>query len=463
MDKLKLHTPDLTAANIEKLAALFPGCVTEAQDEKGALTRAIDFDQLRQELSGNLVEGPRERYHLDWPGKREALLAANAPIAKTLRPCREESVNFDNTKNLFIEGDNLDALKLLQETYLGKVKLIYIDPPYNTGKDFLYNDMFATSAIDYFERSNQKDGIQGRLVANLETNGRIHSDWLSMLYPRLRLARNLLRDDGVIAISLDDHEIANTRRMCDEVFGENNFIAVVTVETDSRVRQYDAIGITHEYLLLYSKTEGVGFNVLTDDAKKFQFEDAEGGFDIYELRNRNIAFNAENRRNLYYPFWVNPENPDKDGFHKVSLEATPGWVETYPQESQGVKTVWRWSKEKVRKNLNTTILARKHTSGAFQVIKKYRGASYSYSSVWTDKDVKTDKGTLQIKALFDNKKVFDHPKPLALVRRALEVFAEDDAIVVDFFAGSGTTAHAVMALNAEDGGCRRFILVLCHP
>jgi adenine-specific DNA-methyltransferase len=203
MDKLKLHTPDLTAQNIEKLAALFPNCVTETKDDHGKLKRGIDFDQLRQELSDHVVEGPRERYHLDWPGKREALLAANAPIAKTLRPCREESVDFDTTKNLFIEGDNLDALKLLQETYLGKVKLIYIDPPYNTGSDFIYEDDFAETAEDYKRRSNQDDEAGNRMVANTESNGRFHSDWLSMIYPRLKLARDMLRDDGVIFISID--------------------------------------------------------------------------------------------------------------------------------------------------------------------------------------------------------------------------------------------------------------------
>lgn len=205
MDKLKLHTPDLTAENIEKIAALFPNCITEAHDEDGTLTRSVDFDQLRQELSTSIVEGPRERYHLDWPGKREALLAANAPIAKTLRPCREESVDFDTTRNLFIEGDNLDALKLLQETYLNKVKMIYIDPPYNTGNDFIYDDDFADNTSAYLQRSSQKDEAGTRLVANSEANGRFHSGWLTMVYSRLKLARNLLRDDGVLMVSIDDH------------------------------------------------------------------------------------------------------------------------------------------------------------------------------------------------------------------------------------------------------------------
>src|ERR1017187_5913508 len=229
MEKLKLHTPDLTAQNIEKLAELFPNCVTEARDEQGRVIQAIDFDQLRQELSGSIVEGPRERYHLDWPGKREAILAANAPIPKPLRPSREESVDFDTTNNLFIEGDNLDALKLLQETYLGKVKVIYIDPPYNTGNDLIYNDDFTEDSEAYFLRSNQIDEQGNKLIANAEANGRFHSDWLSMLYPRLRLAKNVLADDGVICISISDIELKNMLALGNEVFGEQNYINTVSV------------------------------------------------------------------------------------------------------------------------------------------------------------------------------------------------------------------------------------------
>ena len=230
MNKLKMHSPDLTQANIDKLAALFPNCVAEALGADGVLKRRIDFDQLRQELSGSIVEGPQERYQLNWPGKREALLTANAPIAKTLRPCREESVDFDTTQNLFIEGDNLDALKLLQETYLNKVKMIYIDPPYNTGSDFIYDDDFAEDSESYFERSNQKDEQGNRLVANSETNGRFHSDWLSMMYSRLKLARNLLREDGVIFVSIDANEVRGVRALCEEIFGASNFIAEIVWE-----------------------------------------------------------------------------------------------------------------------------------------------------------------------------------------------------------------------------------------
>ena len=223
MQKLKMHSPNLTQENVARIRELFPNCVTEARDEDGKVKLAVDFDLLRQELSESIVEGPQERYRLDWPGKREALLTANAPIAKTLRPCREESVDFDTTKNLYIEGDNLDALKLLQETYLGKVKMIYIDPPYNTGKDFIYEDDFAENTDEFLYRSNQKDEEGNWLVANTESNGRFHSDWLSMMYPRLKLARNLLRDDGIIFISIDDNEMSNLTTMCDGFEIESTF------------------------------------------------------------------------------------------------------------------------------------------------------------------------------------------------------------------------------------------------
>ena len=262
MEKLKMHSPNLTQDNIARIAELFPGCVTEAKGEDGSVKLAVDFDQLRQELAESIVEGPQERYHLNWPGKREALLTANAPIAKTLRPCRDESVNFDTTKNLFIEGDNLDALKLLQETYLGKVKMIYIDPPYNTGNDFVYKDDFSESTEDYLIRSNQKD-VQGtHLLANSATNGRFHSDWLSMIYPRLKLARNLLADNGLIFISIDSHEVHNLRKVCDEVFGEGSHKNTIAVRRGIKnvQAQFDdlsSLSQGHEYILLYAKSSEV--------------------------------------------------------------------------------------------------------------------------------------------------------------------------------------------------------------
>ena len=275
MEKMKLHSPNLTQENIVRIRELFPSCVTEAQSDEGQLKLAVDFDQLRQELSESIVEGPQERYHLNWPGKREALLTANAAIAKTLRPCREESVDFDTTKNLFIEGDNLDALKLLQETYLGKVKIIYIDPPYNTGNDFIYEDDFAENADEFLKRSNQKDEEGNRLVANTEANGRFHSDWLSMMYPRLKLARNLLRDDGVIFLSIDANEISNIRLLMNELFGSANHKNTISVRrgiknVQAQFEDLSALSQGHEYLLLYSKSTDTRFPklLLSHDEQK---------------------------------------------------------------------------------------------------------------------------------------------------------------------------------------------------
>ncbi len=256
MDKLKLHSPDLTLVNIDKLAQIFPNCVTESRDAGRLVKCCIDFDQLRQELTGHIVEGPQERYRLDWPGKREALLTANSPIAKTLRPCRDksESVDFDTTKNLFIEGDNLDALKLLQETYLNKVKMIYIDPPYNTGNDFIYKDDFAEDSESYFVRSNQRDESGHRMVTNTESKGRFHSDWLSMMYPRLKLARNLLREDGVIFISIDDGEVSNLCKICEEIFGADNFVATFKWNRTAKAPSLSgSVRKKYEYVLCCSK------------------------------------------------------------------------------------------------------------------------------------------------------------------------------------------------------------------
>lgn len=457
-----MHTPDLTAANIEKLAALFPNCVTEAKDElTGKLKRAIDFDLLRQELSDHIVEGPRERYHLDWPGKREALLAANAPIAKTLRPCREESVNFDTTKNLFIEGDNLDALKLLQETYLGKVKMIYIDPPYNTGNDFIYEDDFAESSDIYLQRSNQKDQTGNRMIANTEANGRFHSDWLNMLYPRLKLARNLLTDDGVILISIDDHEIHNLKKICDEIFGEGNFIGIFSVVSSPSAIDYGHMAKTNDYCVFYAKdimlTET---KPLEEKDKTFRYKDERGGFNIYPLYNGNTAFNPQTRPNLYYPFYVNPNVTDSLGFYQISLEKEAGWVEVYPVTSkkEGMSRVWRWSKAKARENLNDEIVGYKNEDGEFRIVQKSRLTGKMIRSILDGSELSTRRGTAEIESLF-NSKLFPFPKPIELIKTFCAISSNKSDIVLDFFSGSGTTAHSVLKLNAEDGGNRRFIMV----
>lgn len=255
MDKLKMHSPDLSQDNIAKIRDLFPGCVTEARDEAtGAVRLAVDFDQLRQEFSDHVVEGPQERYRLDWPGKRESLTLANAPILRTLRPAQTESVAFDATKNLFVEGDNLDALKILQTAYLGSIKMIYIDPPYNTGNDFIYNDDFSESSDEFLQRSGQLDEAGNKLTANTKSNGRFHSDWLSMLYSRLKVSKSLLSEDGLIFISIDDNESHNLKRMCDEVFGEDNFVAECTVVSNPRGRQSDTyVANVHDKLIIYAR------------------------------------------------------------------------------------------------------------------------------------------------------------------------------------------------------------------
>jgi adenine-specific DNA-methyltransferase len=351
--------------------------------------------------------------------------------------------------NMIIEGDNLIALKALLPQFAGKVKCIYIDPPYNTGNEgWVYNDKVNSPLIN--------DWIGKQVGIDDLTR---HDKWLCMIVPRLKLLRDLLTDEGVICISIDDNELQCLRIIMNEIFGEENFIASITVENDSRTRQYDAIGVTHEYIIVYSKTESFSYNPLIDSNKKFQYEDSDGGFDIYELRNRNVSFNIDNRPNLYYPFWVNPNNPDNNGFYEISLEEKEQWIKTYPQESQGIKTVWRWGKDTASKNLNTTLFAKKHSDGFFQIVKKYRGNTYSLNSVWTNKEIKTDKGTLEIKSLFENKKIFDFPKPTVLVKILMKIFLSDNSIVLDSFAGSGTTMHAVMDLNKEDGGSRKCVMV----
>ena len=452
MEKLKLHTPDLTAENIEKLAQLFPNCVTEAQDEAGRLTQAIDFDQLRQELSGSIVEGPQERYHLDWPGKREAVLAANAPIAKTLRPCREESVDFDSTRNIFIEGDNLDALKLLQETYLGKVKLIYIDPPYNPGNDFIYEDDFAENNEAYLLRSNQKDEFGNRMTLNAEANGRFHSDWLTMMYSRLRLARNLLRDDGVVFISIDATELATLRLVCDEIFGAPNLCGVISRSTGTRMGSgTKTLASELDYILVYAKNpdiEFLGLAMTEEDASIYDQEDEKGKYLLRSLRRTGGENRREDRPSMYYPV----EAPDGEQIYPVAPAGYESrWVcspATYQQLLRNGMIVW---KKVERDGVQRWQVYQKHYLG--QGMKQP-------SNLWNDEEG-NKKATRDLNALFDGYKVFDHPKPVGLLQRIanLATSANEQHIVMDFFAGSGTTGHAILAQNVADGGDRRCILV----
>ena len=473
MDKLKMHSPDLTEQNIEKLAELFPGCVTESQDDKGNLKRSINFDQLKQELSGHIVEGPQERYELNWPGKREALLTANAPIAKTLRPCREESVDFDTTQNLFIEGDNLDALKLLQETYLGKVKMIYIDPPYNTGNDFIYEDDFSEDHKSFMQRSNQEDSDGNKLIANNETNGRFHSDWLSMIFSRLKNARNLLTDDGVILISIGDNEVSNTKRICDEVFGENNFIL-----TFSRLmKSGGAKGKFHtpsiDYILVYAKSkESAKYfrkPLTQEQIERFYNKIENNGPRKGELFGEERLYKAslDHRPNQRYYI----ECPDG------SLVIPPGV--NFPEKSiQGEKVlptsedgVWKWVYVRYKSELEQNNIVFKKTSRSALVDQNGKKSCWNiYNKLWLKEQ--KEKGTVPSNFIgeFENRQSskelnnlnipFDFAKPSSLIKYLIGlVGVESDDIILDFFAGSSSTAHAALRINSEDGGRRKYIMV----
>ncbi|SQI28566.1 putative methyltransferase [Rhodococcus coprophilus] len=458
-----MTSPDLTNININKLTELFPSVVTETLDADGNPKRAIDFDLLRQELSDHVVEGPQERYRLDWPGKRAAAFAANAPIAKTLRPVREESVDFDTTQNLFIEGDNLDALKLLQESYLGKIKLIYIDPPYNTGNDFVYNDDFAETTDEYLLRSGQTDESGASLVANPESNGRFHSDWLSMLYPRLKLARNLLTDDGVLVISIDDNESANLRKIGDEIFGTGNFVAQVAVQVNPRGRHLDRfVAKTHESLMIFVRNSAA--ESITGIAKEgrmadeYQRSDDGGPFRLLGLRNRNQAFNPQTRPNLYFPLYVEPSTG------RVSTELTAEFhVEVFPDAPDGTQTCWTWGRERILRD--NALLTAETTGAEWRIFRKDylygvdgKVAKTLVKSVWLDGEFTNDYGRKAVKDLFGGA-VMDFPKSPQLMKRLLEIAAGPECIILDFFAGSSSMAHAVMMANLEDGGRRQFVMV----
>lgn len=463
MDKLNMKTENITQENIEKIRGLFPNAVTEVKKD-GNVTLAVDFDVLKQELSESLIEAGQERYQMTWPDKRKSVLLANSAISATLRPCKDESVDFDNTKNLYIEGDNLDVLKLLRETYLGKVKMIYIDPPYNTGHDsFVYNDCYSMDEDKFLKAGGYYDEDGNRLIdvkENNESTGKFHTEWLNMIYPRLKVARDLLSDDGVIFISIDDNEQANLKKICDEIFGESNFVGQITVVGNPRGRDYGGVARMHDYLLVYQKSYETEISLINDTNGEFKLFDKLGGFELRELRNRNIKFNKENRPNLYYPFYINTENTDENGLYEISLEPKRGWIELYPLESQGVNTVWRWGKQKSAQNLNLNIAAKSMKNGGFMIVEKYRESKMMARSVWWDKDSNTEKGTLLVKELLEGK-IFDYPKPIEMINRIIQMGSSqpDNDIILDFFSGSATTAHAVMQLNAEDGGNRRFIMV----
>ena len=430
MEHLNMQSMDKVAANVAKIRELFPNCVTERINSEGKPEHAIDFDMLKQELSDHVVDGLQERYQFTWPDKRKAILAANAPINKTLRPCREESVDFDNTENLYIEGDNLEVLKLLQETYLGKVKMIYIDPPYNTGNDFVYEDDFKQNSEEYIVNSGQLDDEGNRLVANTESNGRFHTDWLNMIYPRLKLAKDLLSDDGVIFISIGDDEESNLIKCCDEIFGESNFVASICHKHRASVSNDRIISENHNHLLFYCK------NIIS----VFKQHKLIGEDPVLE------GFNLSDKRGMYKLTPVDGPGGEKKG--------NPYY------EFLGVIGYWRYSKETMQKKYDEGLIVR--TANGLQQKYYLDQAKNSRKTVttWWDNDFLTSSATKQLVDLM-GAKTFDNPKNVNLVLRCLKMITkfDDKALIIDFFSGSATTAHAVMQLNAEDGGKRKFIMV----
>lgn len=438
MDNLKMHSLDGVQRNIDLIGKLFPNAITEVK-RNGKVEHAIDFDVLRQELSDSIVEGREERYQFTWPDKKKAMLAANAPITATLRPVVADSVGKDGTpggfdsENLYIEGDNLEVLKLLQETYLGKVKMIYIDPPYNTGNDFVYEDDFAQSAADYMDNSGQYDEEGNRLVSNPESNGRFHTDWLNMIYPRLKIAKNLLTDDGVIFISINDQEVVNTRKISDEILGADNFIASLIWQqrkgggNDSRY-----IAVDHEYILIYSKNT----NNLSDRWYISQTEEYLKRYKEVENDGRRYYWDTLVRNGLQNPI-------------VITLTAPDGTSVTINSQK---------SKETVIKGLKEgTVRFTKTANGWSLHHKVYMKNGQVLRSILTEYGNNRSSG-LELMDLF-GKTIFDYSKPSTLLKLLCQLNTKNDDIILDFFSGSATTAHAVMKLNAEDGGHRKFIMV----
>lgn len=462
MNKPKFETPDMVEKNIEKLAEIFPNCITEARDENGKLKKAVNFEMLQQILSTEFPpEGSPERYEFTWVGKRAAIAEANKPIRKTLRPCKAESKNWDTTENLYIEGDNLEVLKLLQESYLGKVKMIYIDPPYNTGNDFIYRDDFKQTQQEYDEQVGLFDEDENRLFKNTETNGRFHSDWCSMMYSRLMLAKNFLIDAGVIFISIDDNEQANLKKICDEIFGIENFCGIFLINTTPNGRDYGHIAKMHEFCLFYSKNiwNTLTFLLPTENIN-FKYHDEVSGFNIHPLYNSNESFNSQNRPNLYYPFYLYLDERIDNNFFNIGLIEKNNSIKIYPPKSMknGVQFVWRWGKEKANKYMNKEIIGYRTNDGNYRIVQKMRHDEKLIRSILYDTKYSSRRGTYELEKLFEGK-CFSFPKPVELLYDLSLVALDKTDIVLDFFSGSATTAHAVMQLNAEDGGHRKFIMV----
>ena len=462
-EKLKMKTADMASENFEKLKALFPNCVTESLDKDGNPVRAIDKDLLMQEINSEVVEGQKERYQFNWPGKRDAIRKANAPTTMTLRPCKDESVDFDNTQNLYIEGDNLEVLKLLQNNYLGKVKMIYIDPPYNTGNDFVYNDNFKQDSETFLETSGMFDEDGNMTLQNFEknseSNGRFHTDWLNMMYPRLKVARNLLSDDGVIFISIDDNEVQNLKKICDEIFGDHNFVSnIVWQSTAGSNTGTDIVTVTENALVYTKNRSSFCFDGMLSDEDAFtltdEYESERGKFSLDKLDRRRVGSHYSEALN--FPITM------PDGTIRY-----PGGSTTKSSEGWN----YLWSKNKVQWGLEKGfIVFKKNDSGDWAVYNKRYAKidnegkpierSIPFRNLITSNQCNTAQGTKEIRDLFESRP-FDFPKPTSFLKQLLltSVRSSKESLILDFFSGSATTAHAVMQLNAEDGGNRKYICI----
>ena len=451
MDKLKMQTANKADENFKKLAAMFPNAVTETIDENGEVVRAIDKDVLMQEISCKVVDGNEERYQFTWPDKKKSVLLANAPINKTLRPCREESVDFDNTENLYIEGDNLEVLKLLQETYLGKIKMIYIDPPYNTGNDFVYADDFAQSTDEYLENSGQFDEDGNRLVKNLDSNGRFHTDWLNMIYPRLKLAKDLLSDDGVIFISIDENEIDNLKKACIEIFGKSNYIATLVRKTKTTSNNGNQFAPSHEYIVVCAKDITLlnGFN-------DPEAQEAEEYVKLFKYEDDYSKYNVIG---LYQPAL-------KHGGSSYPIECPDGTFVVTPDNKP-----WRWNEQTFLKNKSENRVVFKETKTSPLLTPEGKQAKWNiYTKLYLKERLESGMRPITFIDKYTNSEAskeliqmdipFDFSKPRRLIQYLMKIcIADKDSLILDFFSGSATTAHAVMQLNAEDGGNRKFIMV----
>lgn len=479
MDRLNMKTQDVTVGNVAKIAALWPHCVTERLGKDGKPELAVDFDKLRAELSAEVLDEGEERYQFTWPDKRAASRLANTPSEMTLRPCREESVSKDGTpggfdsENLYIEGDNLEVLKLLREDYLGKVKMIYIDPPYNTGNDFVYNDEFGVSVSEEEQRNWTRDE-NGNLIVdtterNTESNGRFHTDWLNMIYPRLKIARDLLAENGVIFISIDSNEVGNMRKICCEIFGESNELGEISNTNNPKGRSDDKfIATAHEYLLCYAKNidavDWYGFEPSEEIIRRYNKTDEYGRrFRDIDLRKTGENDLREDRPNLFYYFHYNQST----GEFFPSRENNPkeGWIVIRPLKEDGREGNWRWGLDSATKNLGVLYPKFMPTRKIWGIMEKdflENRDLVKPTSSWTFKDVNSERGSEDFINLDFDKRIFPKPKPLGTIIRAQKLATQhsgSDSIILDFFSGSATTAHAVMKLNAEDGGKRKFIMV----